>query len=114
MGADDNSKRDFLKKAGNIALGAAAIAASPAIANASETTELKPLAGQTALITKQSLRSSNPIKITSSNEAVEVTYLDQIKKVDMIASRHFFNTSRDGSNWKIEPWFILPISKIPE
>lgn len=51
MTAEDNSKRDFLKKAGNIALGAAAVTVAPSVLHASDKTSEKPLKGQTALIT---------------------------------------------------------------
>ncbi len=76
MSADDNSKRDFLKKAGSVALGTAAIVASPAIANASGTTKQKPLAGQTALITGAARGIGAAIAVKLAQQGANIALID--------------------------------------
>lgn len=76
MSADDNSKRDFLKKAGSMALGAAAIAAPPGLGNASENKKQKPLMGQTALITGGARGIGAAIALKFAQQGANIALID--------------------------------------
>lgn len=75
MSADDNSKRDFLKKAGSIALGAAAVASAPSLAAASQPKD-RPLAGQTALITGAARGIGAAIALKLAEQGANIALID--------------------------------------
>lgn len=75
--AEDSSKRDFLKKAGNVALSAAAMTAAPAaLAETSKGTSQKLLKGQTALITGAARGIGAAIALKLAKQGANIALVD--------------------------------------
>lgn len=75
--ANDQSKRDFIKKAGSLALGAAALGTTPVLAAVTNIpTKHRPLAGQTALITGAARGIGAAIALKLAEQGANIALLD--------------------------------------
>lgn len=81
IGQDKASRRDFIKNAGSVALGGAAMLSAPALASSlssapQDSTPKKPLAGKTALITGAARGIGRAIALRYAQDGANVALLD--------------------------------------